>query len=164
MPVSNPLVIKPVRVRGGQAASSGSNQASADPPQARYTIAYQNPDDLIGSRPPLRDDKRGRQAESLQRNLRRFGCVLPVLVDENGAIISGHALVAAAKAIGLATIPTTTITGLSEPEIRALRISLHKVEDLSSWNRQRERDRPPRRPGTATPTRLDRRGRALGHR
>ena len=72
----------------------------------------------------------------MQRNLRRFGCVLPVLLDGSGSIVHGHALVAAARAIGLAEIPTVTVDGLSEPELRALRLSLHKVEELSCWDKK----------------------------
>ena len=117
-----------------------SEHAAPPPAQARRPFGtYVDPKSLIISRTRLRKPKRAQQ-ENLQRNMRRFGCVLPVLVDANGRIISGHSLVEAALAIGLQEISIVLIEGLEEAEIAALRVSLHKIEERSEWDEGALRD------------------------
>lgn len=100
---------------------------------ARPFGTYVDPRSLVRSRQRLRNPNKSQQ-EHLQRNLRRFGCVLPVLVDDQRCIISGHSLVEAAIAIGLERVPIVEVGGLSEAEVAAFRISLHKFEEQSEWD------------------------------
>ena len=58
--------------------------------------------------------------ERLMESIATFGFTQPVLVCD-GEIIDGHALVEAARKLGLATVPTVEISHLSKVEIRALR-------------------------------------------
>lgn len=98
-----------------------------------HTLVYVSPHDLTASGIELR---RGlpRRLEHLVQNLRRFGCVVPVLSDGAGRIIAGHGIVEAAKAAGLEKVPTIQLDGLSDAEARALRISINKIEELSRWD------------------------------
>jgi len=98
----------------------------------RLQIVYRSPSELKPARALRKHEKR--QREHLERNLRCFGCVCPILIERDGTIVDGSAVAAAAKAIGLAEIPTVTLDGLSEIEIRALRISLNKIQEMSSWD------------------------------
>ena len=75
--------------------------------------------------------RKGNQQQNVQRNLRRFGVVLPVIMDARKGIVSGHAVVKAAIEFGLTEIPTVRLDDLSDAELRALRISLHNIEDLA---------------------------------
>lgn len=73
--------------------------------------------------------------ERLQRNIRRFGIVRPILARRrNRKVIAGHSILEAAKALGITQVPVIYIDHLSDNEIRVLRISLHKIEELSSWD------------------------------
>ena len=75
-----------------------------------------------------------KQLAKLKASIQTFGFTAPVLVDEAGVILSGHGRVQAAKALGLAQIPTRVITGLSEVKKRAYVIADNKIAQLSGWD------------------------------
>ena len=70
----------------------------------------------------------------LKASIQKFGFTAPVLVDEAGVILSGHGRVQAAKAIGLASIPTRVISGLTASQKRAYVIADNKLAQLSAWD------------------------------
>ena len=75
-----------------------------------------------------------RLQEQLPGSLRKFGFVLPILVDASMTVLSGVALLEAAKRIGLAEVPVVRIEHLGDAEARALSIALNKLTSLSSWD------------------------------
>ena len=52
-------------------------------------------------------------------SISRFGFTNPVLIADDGQIIAGHGRVEAAKQLGWTTVPTLTLSHLSEAERRA---------------------------------------------
>lgn len=70
----------------------------------------------------------------LKASVARFGFVTPILIDSQGTIIAGHGRYEAARALGLATVPTVTADHLSPAEVRALRIADNRLAELSEWN------------------------------
>jgi ParB-like chromosome segregation protein Spo0J len=60
-----------------------------------------------------------RQIRQIARSIERFGFTNPVLIDGNDKIICGHGRVAAARLLGLPTVPTIKIDHLSDEEVRA---------------------------------------------
>ena len=80
------------------------------------------------SNPRTHSDK---QLAKLKASIRKFGFTAPVLVDEEGVILSGHGRVQAAKELGLQTIPTRVISGLNPAEKRAYVIADNKLALLS---------------------------------
>ena len=75
-----------------------------------------------------------KQLVKLKASIQKFGFTAPVLVDEEGVILSGHGRVLAAKALDLATIPTRIIPGLTEAKKRAYVIADNKLAQLSAWD------------------------------
>lgn len=75
-----------------------------------------------------------RLQEQIQRNIRRFGIVRPILVQRNGTIIAGHGVYEAARALGWTEVPVTCLENLTDAEARVLGISLHKMQEMSSWD------------------------------
>jgi hypothetical protein len=55
-----------------------------------------------------------RQIRQIADSIQTFGFTAPVLVDEAGVILSGHGRVQAAQELGLTSIPTRTMSGLSQ--------------------------------------------------
>lgn len=99
----------------------------------RLTITYRPPDSLIP------DPKNPRhhpdaQIKLLMSSVSKYGFNLPVLTDADGNIISGHALVVAALRLGLTEIPTAVVDHLSPKEIKALKIALNRLAEISEWN------------------------------
>ena len=74
------------------------------------------------------------QIRALMRSIEAFGQVLPVLVDEQSRIISGHAQLEAATRQGLTEVLAVRIEYLTEPQIKALMIALNRLADLSAWD------------------------------
>jgi DNA modification methylase len=75
-----------------------------------------------------------KQLAKLKASIQKFGFTAPVLVDEVGVILSGHGRVQAARELGLATIPTRLISGLTEVKKRAYVIADNKLSQLSGWD------------------------------
>jgi ParB-like chromosome segregation protein Spo0J len=75
-----------------------------------------------------------KQLVKLKASIRRFGFTAPVLIDEDGVILSGHGRVNEAIGLGLLTVPTREISGLTEARKRACVIADNKLSQLSTWD------------------------------
>lgn len=73
------------------------------------------------------------QIEQLAKVLKAYGFVTPILVDRQNRVVDGWAVLLAAQKLGLSTIPVHRNCDLTEVELRALRIALNKITELSSW-------------------------------
>ena len=97
-------------------------------------IEQRAPGDLESAkRTPRRRSKKA-QAQ-LEASIRAFGFNAPVLIGPDDVIVAGHARVAAAKAVGLATIPTVRIDHLSPAELRAYAVADNRSAELATWDR-----------------------------
>ena len=74
------------------------------------------------------------QIERLAISLTEFGFTNPVLIDDTGNVICGHGRIAAAKKIGLDTVPTITLSHLTEDQRRAYIIADNQLALNSSWD------------------------------
>lgn len=74
------------------------------------------------------------QLRQIARSIERFGFTNPVLVDREGGIVAGHGRVEAAKRLGLSSVPTIELEGLSEAEIRAYVIADNRLAELAGWD------------------------------
>src|SRR5436190_24170913 len=61
-----------------------------------------------------------KQIRQLANSILAFGFTVPILVDENGEVLAGHARLEAGKLAGLKLIPVIVIAGLSPAKKRAL--------------------------------------------
>ena len=77
------------------------------------------------------DDK---QLTQLTASIRQFGFTNPILTDEDGVIIAGHARLAGATRAGMDRVPTITLRGLSKAEKRALAIADNRLAEKAGWN------------------------------
>ena len=74
------------------------------------------------------------QIERLAISLTEFGFTNPVLIDDMGNVVCGHGRIAAAKKIGLETVPTITLSHLSAEQRRAYIIADNQLALNSSWD------------------------------
>jgi ParB-like chromosome segregation protein Spo0J len=74
------------------------------------------------------------QVRKLAASLDRFGFVLPILIDSEQHVVAGWGLVLAARQLGLTEVPAVSLTDLSEPELRALRLALNRITEDSAWD------------------------------
>lgn len=75
-----------------------------------------------------------RQIKQISESIRSFGFVSALLVDENGEIIGGHGRLEAAQQLGLETVPTIGLHGLSAAQKRALAIADNKIALNAGWD------------------------------
>jgi ParB-like chromosome segregation protein Spo0J len=76
-----------------------------------------------------------KQINLIARSIEQFGFVVPIVVDENNIILSGHARWLAAKLIGLRTVPVIELFGLSDAEKRAYMLAGNKLAEKAGWDR-----------------------------
>jgi len=74
------------------------------------------------------------ELDALERSLRQFGFVQPVLARrENRTVIGGHQRLVAARRLGLATVPVTWLD-ISVEQARLLGLALNRIS--GSWDEQ----------------------------
>src|SRR5262245_15686502 len=102
-------------------------------PHDRLAITYRSPASL---RPDPRNARTHpkRQIEQIKASITAFGFTNPILVDTECQVIAGHGRLLAAKALGLAEVPVIEIAGLSEAQIRTLRIADNKIALNAGWD------------------------------
>lgn len=74
------------------------------------------------------------QLESIAAAIKEFGFTNPILIDERRNVIAGHGRLEAAKKLKLETVPTITLSHLTEDQKRAYVIADNKLGDMSTWN------------------------------
>lgn len=74
------------------------------------------------------------QISSLQKSIKKFGFLVPVLVDKKKKLIAGHARVLAAQELQLESIPYLEVSNLSEKEKKAFLLLENRLHEKSSWD------------------------------
>jgi hypothetical protein len=77
-----------------------------------------------------------KQIRQIADSMARFGVINPVVADEYGQIVAGHARVEAARLLGLRQVPVIRLSHLSETEIRAYMLADNKLAEKAGWNRE----------------------------
>jgi ParB-like nuclease domain len=70
----------------------------------------------------------------------KWGWTMPVLVDEEGVLICGHARIGAAAKLGLKSIPVVVARGWSEAEKNGFRLADNELAARASWDPDLLRD------------------------
>ena len=73
------------------------------------------------------------QVANVANSIKRFGWQQPIVIDENGVVVIGHCRLMAAKKLKLKEVPVTVASGLTEDEIKELRIADNKTNE-SPWD------------------------------
>ena len=90
----------------------------------------------IDSLTPYADNAKvhdAKQIANVANSIRRFSWQQPIVVDDNGVVVIGHCRLLAAKKLKLKEVPVTVASGLTEDEIRELRIAYNKSNE-SPWD------------------------------
>lgn len=75
-----------------------------------------------------------KQIRQIRNSIRTFGFVTPVLMDNDGVIVAGHARTQAAIAEGLPSIPCVKVGHLSPEEVRAYMLADNKHSENAGWD------------------------------
>ena len=77
-----------------------------------------------------------KQVRQIADSIARFGFTNPVLIGDDGEIIAGHGRVAAAKLLGLVSVPTLRLAHLSAAERRAYVLADNKLALNAGWDQE----------------------------
>lgn len=72
--------------------------------------------------------------EAVANSIKEFGFRVPIIVDKNYVIITGHTRLKAAQLLGMKTVPVIVADDLSEEQARAFRIADNRTSDMSIWD------------------------------
>jgi len=119
--------------RTTKAAPGTRRNAATSAALIEIQIQYRAVGDLI------LDPRNPRQHSQTQINqiadsIREFGFVMPVVANDRGQLIIGHARVLAARKLGMSRIPVVEIRHLSPGQLKALRIADNRLAQHAHWD------------------------------
>lgn len=72
--------------------------------------------------------------EYVANSIKKFGFKVPLVIDKNNVIVTGHTRYKASKQLGLKEVPCIIADDLTEKQIQAFRIADNKTNDMAEWN------------------------------
>ena len=67
-------------------------------------------------------------------SISEFGFKVPIIIDKDGVVVTGHTRLKAAKKLGLEEVPVTIADDLTPAQIKAFRLADNKVSEQSGWD------------------------------
>ena len=80
--------------------------------------------------PRINDDA----VEYVANSIKEFGFKVPIIIDKNNVIVTGHTRYKASKQLGLKEVPCIIADDLNEKQIKAFRLADNKVADFSYFD------------------------------
>lgn len=103
--------------------------------QRQLTVTYKRVDELI----PYVNNARTHsddQVTQIASSIKEFGFNNPILTDGENGVIAGHGRLLAAKKLGLETVPTIELSGLSKAQKKAYILADNKIALNSGWDEE----------------------------
>lgn len=97
------------------------------------SVDYVNPSDLKGYSANARIHS-SEQIQQIVHSIEEFGFTNPILVTTSLEIIAGHGRLAAASELRLEAVPVIKLAGLSDKQIKALRIADNQLALNATWD------------------------------
>ena len=72
--------------------------------------------------------------KAVAASIREFGFKVPVVIDDDMVIVTGHTRVLAARELGMHEVPCIVVDDLTPEQIRAFRLADNKVSELTNWD------------------------------
>lgn len=84
---------------------------------------------------PYENNPRNNEAaiQYVANSIKDFGFKVPIVIDKNGTIITGHTRVLAAKKLGMKTVPCILADDLTPEQVKAFRLADNKVSEMADW-------------------------------
>ena len=74
--------------------------------------------------------------EAVANSIKEFGFQVPIVIDKENVIVSGHTRLKAAEQLGLKEVPCVRADKLTDEQIKASRIADNKTGELSIWDNE----------------------------
>lgn len=98
----------------------------------KIKIEYRNIDELheYENNPRLNDDA----VDVVANSIKEFGWKVPIVIDKQNVIVTGHTRIKAARKLGITQIPCIVATDLSPSQIKAYRLADNSAAEKSGWD------------------------------
>lgn len=95
-------------------------------------IVYKKIDDVIPyENNPRKNDE---AVDYVAKSIKEFGFKVPIIIDKDNVIVTGHTRLKAAKQLGMKEVPTIMADDLTEDQIKAFRLADNKVSEFAEWD------------------------------
>ena len=74
------------------------------------------------------------QISKLQKSIKEFGFISPVLIDKDYNLIAGHGRIEAAKNNGMTEVPCVFVEGLTEAQRKAYILADNRLSEFGEWD------------------------------
>lgn len=80
---------------------------------------------------PRKNDK---AVDKVAESIKQFGFKVPIIVDKNMTIVTGHTRLKAAIKLGLEEVPVIVADDLTPDQVKAFRLADNKVAEYAEWD------------------------------
>lgn len=98
----------------------------------KLNIVYKKVEELI---PYVNNPRNNKDAvDKVASSIKNFGFKVPIVIDAQNEIITGHTRLLASKKLGIEEVPVIIADDLSEAQVKAFRIADNKVSEYAEWD------------------------------
>lgn len=72
--------------------------------------------------------------DKVASSIKEFGFKVPIVIDKDNIVVTGHTRLLASKKLGLDEVPCVVANDLSKAQIKAFRIADNKVSEYATWD------------------------------
>lgn len=72
--------------------------------------------------------------EYVANSIKEFGFKVPIIIDKDNIIVTGHTRLKAAERLGIKEVPCIVAEDLTEEQIKAFRLADNKVSEIAEWD------------------------------
>lgn len=85
---------------------------------------------VYGNNPRINDNS----IKYVTNSIKKFGFLVPIVIDKNNVIVCGHTRYLASKELNLKNVPCIRAESLTDKQVKAFRIADNKIHEKSSWD------------------------------
>lgn len=78
--------------------------------------------------------KNDEAADYVANSIKQFGFKVPIIIDKNNVIVTGHTRLKAAKKLKMKTVPCIMADDLTDEQIKAFRLADNSVAEFAEWD------------------------------
>lgn len=95
-------------------------------------IIYKKIDEVIPyENNPRKNDE---AVDYVAKSIEQFGFKVPIIIDKDNVIVTGHTRLKAAKKLKMTEVPVIMADDLTDEQIKAFRLADNKVSEFAGWD------------------------------
>lgn len=78
--------------------------------------------------------KNEKSVDKVAESIKQFGFKVPIVIDKDNVIVTGHTRYLASKKLNLKTVPCLVADDLTDEQVKAFRLVDNKVSEFAEWD------------------------------